>query len=69
MLLIWSLTKPTHNSTKACVFDGTPEVARRVTSQIRPRPTKPSSTDITRVSTLIVMNPAPPPTGLVRKVR
>ena len=68
MLLTWSLTKSTASSTNACVFDGTPDVALRVTSQRKPSPTNPRISDVTTVSTLTVQN-VPSPTGFCRKVR
>ena len=37
MPLTWSLTKSTTSSTNACVFDGTPAVALRVTSHRKPK--------------------------------
>src|SRR5678816_1054635 len=53
MPLTWSLTKLMQSSTKACVFEGTPGVAFRVTSHRKPKPITPRMIDITIVSKLI----------------
>src|SRR6478609_3045714 len=53
MPLTWSLTKLKQSSTNACVLDGTPAVALRVTSHRKPRPTTPRTSDVTTVSTFI----------------
>ena len=64
MPLTWSLTKSTQSSTNACVFDGTPVVALRVTSHMKPKPRTPrNERRDARVSTLIVQKPCSLPTG------
>src|SRR5664279_3407264 len=69
MSLTWSLTNPTNTSTDACVFDGTPEVAFRVTSQRNPSVGKPSASVVSSVSQCSVQKPPPSLTGLARNVR
>ena len=68
MPLTWSLTNPTQSSTNACVFDGTPEVALRVTHHMNPSPMKPSTIDVTTVSVLMLQKLVSP-TCLTMKVR
>src|SRR4029453_9392686 len=68
MPLTWSLTKLMQSSTNACVFEGTPEVALRVTSHRNPRPSTPRISDITTVSKLIDQKLVLP-TCLTMKVR
>src|SRR4030095_13530176 len=66
--LTCSLTKSIRISTNACVFDGTPEVALRVTSQRKPNARTPRTIDVTTVSTLTLQKP-PDSLALVRNVR
>ena len=68
MPLTWSLTKSTHSSTNACVFDGTPAVALRVTHHMKPSPRNPSTIDVTTVSVLMLQKLVSP-TCLTMKVR
>src|SRR5664279_6328462 len=69
MSLTWSLTNPTNSSTNACVFDGTPDVDLRVTSQRNPRVRKPSASVVSSVSQCSVQKPPSPATGRARNVR
>ena len=68
MLLTCSLTKSTASSTKACVLDGTPAFALRVTSHRKPKVSTPITAEVRSVSTLTVQNP-PGPTGCVKNDR
>ncbi len=68
MPLTCSLTKSMVSSTNACVFDGTPAVALRVTIHMRPNATTPRKIDVTTVSTFTLQKP-PASLALVRKVR
>ena len=68
MPLTWSLTKPTHNSTNAWCFEGTPDVALRVASHRKPSPITPRISDMTIVSTLTDQK-SPSPTDLVKNER
>jgi hypothetical protein len=69
MPLTCSLTKSTVSSTKACVRDGTPDVALRVTSQRNPKARMPITPVVTSVSQFTAQKPPASPTGLVRNVR
>ena len=69
MSLTWLLTKPTASSTNACRFEGTPDVALRVTSQRKPNVSTPMMSVITIVSQCTVQKPPPSRTGLARNVR
>src|SRR5574340_1483872 len=68
MLLTSLLTKSTDSSTNACVFEGMPEVALRVTSHMKPNASTPMTADASIVSTLRVQNP-PASNFCVRNVR
>src|SRR5512144_381288 len=68
MPLHCSLPKSINSSTKACVFDGTPAVALRVTDHMKPNATTPSTIDVTTVSTLTRQKP-PASLAVVRNVR
>ncbi len=64
-----SLMKSNASSTNACRFEGTPVVARRVTSHMKPNARTPSTSVVANVSTFSVQKPPPVPTGRVMNVR
>src|SRR5574337_1398299 len=57
MLFASLLTNSTDSSTNACVFEGTPVVALRVTSHMKPKARTAITIDVSMVSTLSVQNP------------
>src|SRR5574340_1856421 len=57
MLFASLLTNSTDSSTNACVFEGTPVVALRVTSHMKPKARTAITIDLSMVSTLSVQNP------------
>src|SRR6266704_5247217 len=57
------------SSTKACVLDGTPALALRVTSHRNPSTRTPRMTEVTMVSKWIVQNPPCSLTGSAKNVR
>src|SRR5689334_20994729 len=69
MPFTWSLMKSSESSTKACVRLGTPVLALRATSHMKPKArTHTTSVDST-VSTFTAQNPPDSFTGWVKNVR